>query len=373
MTSQQPTPGATAGTAARGAGRRWKRRLVRAGLGVVGLCVSVTLIASVFFRIQLRPSLQFIPRFEVGEWVSDLPAHLPWLAVFVVLTALIIPLRALQWRFTLGDNAPPFKARYHAVAIGAFFHNAIPGKLGDIIRSWYLARRAKLPFFHSLASVLVGKLLEFAALIVVVAVSLMIPTGSEATGEDSTARLGAAIPVAAGIFAGLLLAVLALGRYSPRWAAALERKNQMPKLRLVLLNLADGMHAMRSPKKAAQAFLASILPVLAPAIAYGVALQALGVPRGLLAGGVVLGAIALGQLAIGLPIGIGMYYALSSWAARALGADPSQAAALALLTHVATFGTQLLVGLCSLLVQKQSLRDLLRRRKAIEAEFKQAE
>lgn len=353
-------------------GSRWRRRLLRAVLGLVGVVLSVVLIASVFFRITLEPRLTFTPRFEIGEWANDLPAHLPWLAVFVLLTALIIPFRALQWGYTLGEHPPPFRSRYHAVAIGAFVHNAVPGKFGDFIRAWYLARREKLPFFHSLASVLVGKLLEFAALILIVSVSLLIPAGSRA-GDNPTARLASALPIAFAVFAALLALVLLIARYSPRWAASLERREKWPKLRLTLLNLADGLHAVKSPRRALSAFLASILPVLSPALAYGVALQSLGVERGILAGGVVLGAIALGQLAIGLPVGIGMYYALSSWAARALGASASEAAALAMLTHVATFGTQLLVGLVSLVTQKESFRGILRRRKAIQQEVIEAE
>ena len=55
--------------------------------------------------------------------------------MFVVLTALIIPFRGFQWGYTLGEKPPPFRSRYHAVAIGAFFHNAIPGKLGDRLRT----------------------------------------------------------------------------------------------------------------------------------------------------------------------------------------------------------------------------------------------
>ena len=87
----------------------------------------------------------------------------------------------------------------------------------------------------------------------------------------------------------------------------------------------------------AVALLFSVGPVLAPALAYGLALRGLGIPGGLFAGAVVLGAIALGQAA--------------AWSARGHGAlllrhqlggaqpgrlAEADAAAFSALTHLGT-------------------------------------
>jgi hypothetical protein len=330
--------------------------LKRAPAALLGAVLSVPLIASAFFHIHLSGGLRLAPRFPVGPWLSQLPHHLPWVLAFAACAAAILPLRALQWRYTLAEPAPPFGPRFHAVAIGAFFHNAVPGKLGEFFRAFFLARRTRRPFFESLGSVLVCKLLELAALLSVVCLALAGP------GSRFAPRLGLALALSS--VACVLLVGLALG--AARWALPaslrLESRGRFPRLARGLAHLGRGLAAVRSPRRMAQAFAASFGPVLASALGFGLALQALGVPRGLFAGGVVLGAVSLGQLTPGLPIGLGMYFLTSSWAARALGATAEQAAAFAALTHLASLAPQVAVGLVSLALHRLHPADLLRER-----------
>lgn len=339
--------------------KRWRKWATRAAAGVAGLVLSTVLMGTAFFKPRIVDgALSLTPRFTIGAWIHDLPSHLPWVAAFALLTASIIPLRALQWRFTLGERAPAFGQRYHAVAIGAFFHNAIPGKLGEFVRAFILARRHKLPFFECLGSVLLCKLLELGALVTLVAIALAGPLGG------ATPTLSTALFIAVGLCVALAAVAILGARHAVPLAKHLERRNKLPRLRMALLHMGNGLHATRSPRRLGLGLLASLGPVLAPAIAYGVALQALGVKNGLFAGGIVLGAISLGQLTPGLPVGMGMYYLTTSWAARSLGATPAQAAAFAALTHVATFTTQLLVGAISLAIHRIKPRELLREREA---------
>ncbi len=339
-------------------GRSRGRWLARGALGLLGVAVSAALAASAFFHIRLYGGhLVLSPRFALGTWASDLPRNLPWVGAFALLTATLLPLRALQWRFALGPGAPSFRSRYHAVAIGAFLHNAVPGKLGDLARALLLARRHGLPFFESLGSVLVCKLFEFAALVTVVALTLAGPLGSGMIG-----RLGPAFLIAAGLCLSFLAATLALARRALPWGLALKRRARWPRLGGALMHLGRGLRATRSPRSAALLFLVSFGPIIASTFAYGIGLQALGVQRGLFLGGVVLGAVSLGLMAPGLPIDTGVYYFVTTWAARTLGASPAQAAAFAALTHVATFSTQLAIGFVSVIVHRLRPRDLLAHR-----------
>lgn len=339
--------------------RRWLRR---APLALLGATLSATLAASAFFKVRFAGGPALSPRFPIGQWASELPVHLPWVAAFAALTVALLPLRALQWRFTLAEPAPRFGSRYHAVAIGAFFHNAVPGKLGEFFRAFFLARRAKLPFFESLGSVLVCKLLELAALVSVVGIALAGP------GSRFAPRLGVALALAGAVCVALVGLALAGARWALPWGLRLQERRRFPRVGRALANLGRGLSTVRSPRRMAAAFGASFGPVLASALAFGVALQALGVPRGLFAGGVVLGAVSLGQLTPGLPIGTGMYYLTSSWAARALGASPDQAAAFAALTHLASLVPQIAVGLVSLAVHRLRPRDLMREREQAQEE-----
>lgn len=341
-----------------GARGRW---LLRAFAWIAGLAASAAIAASAFVRVQRTAAgFALTPRFALGPWVNDLQNHLPWALTFGLLTASVIPLRALQWRFTLGPRPPGFLARYHAIAIGAFVHNAAPGQLGEFTRALLLSKGHGLPFFESLGSVLTGKLLELAALVAVVALALAGPLGAGLSG-----RLGPALGAAAGLFLALFAVAQILARRAERWSLALERRGRLPRLSAALRHLGAGLGPSRSPRRAVLALVASFGPVGASALAYGLALHGLGVPKGLFAGGVVLGAVCLGQLTPGLPIGTGMYYLTTTWAARALGASPAQAAAFAALTHLSALASQVAVGLASVILCRRPWGEVLRGARAL--------
>jgi glycosyltransferase 2 family protein len=323
---------------------------------VLGAVISVLLVLTVFFTFDFSQGLQLIPRFSVGKFVRELPRHLRWLVPFAMLTALIIPLRALQWQQTLRKRVP-FKERYHLVAIGAFTNNAVPGKFGDVFRAFLLSRTLGIPFMQALGSVAVCKLLEFAALMLLVAASFLGPFA------QTMSRFAGGLKIALVACVVLFAVVIFLAHHAPTMAEGLQRKHRFPKLQVVLEHLGDGLGTAKSFRGMVKALFFSIGPVLAPAIAYGLALQFMGVRGGLFAGAVVLGAIALGQLTPGLPAGTGIYYFVTSWAARSLGAAPEDAAAYSALTHLATVATQIAIGGISVWVRKIRWKDLKRKGK----------
>lgn len=334
---------------------------LRAVAAVVGGVLTVVLIASAF--VQWHPGgggplIQ--PRFPLRAFFMDLPRNVPWLVAFAALTAAVIPARAAQWRWALKREVP-FKERYHLVAIGGFCNNALPGKLGDVIRAFLLARSRKIPFVESLGSVAVCKLLEFAALMLLVAVSFLGPFGA------TMSRFAAAARAAVAACLALVAFVVLLAHHSHSLSAWLEARGRFPKAQMFLVNVGAGLGTAKSLRGMVRLLLFSVPPVLAPAIGYGLGLSGLGIRGGVYAGAVVLGAIALGQSAIGVPAGTGIYYFVTSWSARSLGATEAQAAAYAALTHLATIATQLGVGAVSVWVTKIKLGDL-RRRKDLAAE-----
>jgi uncharacterized protein (TIRG00374 family) len=330
------------------------RTLLKVLLGVVGVVLSAALISTAFFRWNLsEPGPLLVPRFSLGEFFRELPGHLPWLIPFLLLSASVIPLRALQWQRTLSKPVP-FKERYHLVAIGAFTHNALPGKLGDIIRSFLMARTQRLPFLQCLGSVAVCKLLEFAALMLLVAVSFLGPFA------ETMSHFERPLKVAVSLCIGLVALVVLLAHYAQPLAQALHRRHRLPRAQHLLQHVSEGLGTARSFQGMAVALFFSIGPVLAPALAYGLALRGLGISGGLFAGAVVLGAIALGQALPGVPAGMGLYYFVTSWAARSLGASEADAAAFSTLTHLGTVLSQVTLGAISVHQRKLRLKDLRR-------------
>lgn len=328
--------------------RRGGKALLKAVLALVGIGVSVALLSTAFFKWNLSgagPLL--IPRFSLSKFVRDLPGHLVWLIPFMVLQASIIPLRALQWQRTLKRQVP-FKLRYNLVGIGVFTHNVLPGKLGEIIRSFLLSRTLRIPFLQSLGSVAVCKLLEFASLMLLVALSFLGPFG------HTMAQFKGALEGAVSALVGLVALVVLLAHYSLPLAHWLHRKRRLRRLQGFLNHVSEGLGTARSFRGMALTLAFSIPPVLASALGYGFGLHRLGISGGLFAGAVVLGAISLGQAVPGVPAGMGIYYFVTSYAARSLGASPEDAAAFATLTHLGTVFAQAGVGAIS--VHKSGLR-----------------
>jgi uncharacterized membrane protein YbhN (UPF0104 family) len=217
-----------------------------------------------------------------------------------------------------------------------------------------MSRTQRIPFLQSLGSVAVCKLLEFAALMLLVAVSFLGPFGKTMVHFEGTLK------VAVSLCVGLVALVVLLAHYSRPLALALHRRHRLPRLENLLQHMADGLGTARSFRGMAVALVFSIGPVLAPSLGYGLALHGLGIPGGLFAGAVVLGAIALGQGVPGVPAGMGLYYFVTSWAARSLGASEADAAAFSTLTHLGTVFANIAVGGISVHARKLKLKDLRR-------------
>ncbi|HZH03843.1 MAG TPA: lysylphosphatidylglycerol synthase transmembrane domain-containing protein [Myxococcaceae bacterium] len=322
-------------------------------LAVLGATVSLGLLSTAFFRWNLSgdgPTLT--PRFEVGTFLRQIPENLPWLLPFAVLSAAVIPLRALQWQRALATPVT-FRERYHLVAIGAFVHNLIPGKLGELTRAFLLSRTQSLPLVRSLGSVAVCKLLEFAALMLVLSAAVLL-----SDSEAIRPFLGK-LKIAAVVCLVLTSLVVALARFSGRLSQLLVRSERTAGLGRSLAHLGEGLGTARSVRGMGRLLLMSLPPVVAPALAYGIGLEAIGIQGGIWAGPVVLGAIAVGQ-APGLPAGMGIFYFLVSWVARSLGAAEEAAAAYAALTHLTSVVTLIAVGAVSVWMRKLRWRDLRR-------------
>jgi hypothetical protein len=330
--------------------RRWKQVMA-----AVGGAVSLALIATVF--VDVHPFAQggwWSWRVDPAVFVRDIPAQLPWFLPFLLLCALQLPLRAVQWQATLRAEVP-LASRYHLVSIGALVHNALPGKLGDVTRAWLLAREERLPLVESLGSVGVCKLLEFVALVGVAALASLSPAVPEA--------MRGGLRMAALACLGLCAGVFALAQLSARLARRCEGRGWRRAAKF-FTDADAGLHTVRRPLALLKAVGLSALPVLAPALGYGLALQVMGIPGGWLGGPLVLLAIAVGQSVLIVPAGVGLYFVATGWAAQALGATTEQAALLATLTHVALLASQCGLGALSLWARKLSLTGLDEARRA---------
>jgi hypothetical protein len=324
----------------------------------LGAALSLALVGLAFFKVTLAGGLHIQPRFELGRWIAELPNQLGWALPFVALTATLALWRAMMWGAVLPPPRTPLATRYHAIALGGLVHNAAPGRLGLFASAWVLGRRGDRPFGAAFSSLLLAKLLELGALVSTVAL-LVALAGAQGIGGPRLPRVVGAGAVALLVFGTIILLA---GRFAPRLGAAVAARGRFPRFGAALSALGAGLVAVRSFRRLAGGFALAFVPVMASTLAYGLALRHMGVTGGLLGGGLMLGALTFGQFTPGLPIGVGVYYLISSWAARELGATDAQAAALAAISHAATTVTHLLVGVVSAVLHRDWLRELIRMR-----------
>jgi hypothetical protein len=337
-----------------GAGRRLRARHAAAVAGALAL--GALLVALVFFDVGWRGGPTFTPRFELGAFLAGLPGHLPWLAPFVAVAAVQPALRALVWRELHPRPPPRFADAYHATALGALVHNAVPGKLGPLTAAWILARVAGRPFAPALSSQLLAKLLELGGVVAL---------GAAAAALDGRGAVERVVVAGAALFAVLASAAAALALGAPRASAALARR--LPRLGAAVAAVGAGIAGAGSPRRLAAALALAALPAAAAALAYAFPLYGLGITHPFAGGALLVSVIAFGQLTPGLPIGAGVYWSLASWAARALGAGAEGAAALAILTHAGTVAANLLVGGASAVARRADVAELFRRRREVES------
>ena len=134
---------------------------------------------------------------------------------------------------------------------------------------------------------------------------------------------------------------------------------------MVLHAVAGGLAAVHSPRRLLTGWLLGLLPVLASALAYALALRHVGGHGFLLGGGLLVGAVTFSQMTPGLPSSIGLYYLVCAATARGLGVSDESAAALAALSHVAQNIAHILVGAGAAIAHHEGVRDLLRVRAAV--------
>ena len=100
---------------------------------------------------------------------------LVWVLASVLCALLSLVVRALRWRLLLG-GVKGFRvgSLVSATFIGVMANNLLPARLGEVVRAWVLARREQAPVPAVLASILVERLLDVIAALVLLGYCLTV-------------------------------------------------------------------------------------------------------------------------------------------------------------------------------------------------------
>ena len=187
-------------------------------------------------------------------WRAMTHAHLWMLGVGVAVTFLTYTVRAIRWRILLAPVGPVrFRTAFRTTVIGFTALFLLPGRVGEVLRAYLLARHEGLKATSTFATVIVERLLDMATVLLLFALAL--PFAGEAVGPEI--RWAGTIAAIAAVAAFGLLFLFAghperLGRIAGRLGSRLP-KAMAEALARVVRTFAEGLAVMRSPSHLAAA------------------------------------------------------------------------------------------------------------------------
>lgn len=141
--------------------KRWR-------IGLLGLVVSFLAIALILRQVDLQ---------LLGEALRS--ARFGYLLPTVLLLIIALFPRALRWRVLLGGGLS-FKRAFNIMNVAYLVNGLLPLRIGEVARA-YLASRAGVPVFKSASTIIVERLLDLLAVLVLIGIAL---TGAESPLPD---------------------------------------------------------------------------------------------------------------------------------------------------------------------------------------------
>lgn len=196
-------------------------------------------------------------------------------------------IRALRWRLLLEPLGVPtsLHSRWAALNIGLMVTNVLPGRFGEIVRPFALSRMAPVSMSGALGTIVLERLLDMVALLLLLLATLLSPAFPEdatVMGRSIGAAVSAVIIVAAAALVGIGILLL--------WPSGLTRMVR-PIARLLPGHVEDavvsriqsflsGLELMRRPVALMKALLWSLALWIWMAASFWVGFAAFGIDLG---------------------------------------------------------------------------------------------
>lgn len=310
-----------------------ERRGLRALLAAAGLAVTVACMYLAVRGVALDDAID-----ALGD--SDLRWLVPALPVF----ALAIVLRAVRWwALFAAAQRPPLRAVTYALLIGYLFNNILPARAGEAARVIALHKRAATPKAETVGTVVVERLFDVLALLIVLFASY--PWLPEISWLKAAAIFGAVV------VAALVVLVIVIVRYDERavhWLLSplrrIRRAGVAERLEAATVNATRGFVALRSPRIALRGMVLTIASWVMLGVSYWILTKAFSLDLPLVAGMLVTVAINLSLVLPSSPAALGVFEAATIVALRAFDVPQAEALSYALVLHLLNLVPFLLIG-----------------------------
>jgi uncharacterized protein (TIRG00374 family) len=303
---------------------------LRGGLGraALGVTISIVALALVARTVDLG-----------AAWATLQDADPGWAALMAAFIALDIGLRAVRWRLLLAPvHRVAFGAALASLLVGYLANNVLPARLGEVVRSHDLGRRAAVSRSMVLGTIVVERVVDTLVVVAIAAIAILVLSVRGIVA--SAVLVGLAV-------AALLVVGVAVGVYAHRLpgadraTAVLARR---PRVHHVLSRLRDGLAVARDVRAMSGAVMLSLASWTCTVLAFAAAAQAVGVEptmgqAALLAAGT--------NLATAIPAGpgyVGTWELATVTIATSVGIGAEPALAFAILVHGATVAVTSLGG-----------------------------
>jgi hypothetical protein len=305
--------------------------------GLIGLALTVLLLWWAFHGVSW------------AELWRDVRTANPLLvALAVVTTTMVFPLRAARWRPILDPIAPrlPYGPLWRATAIGFMANNLLPtGRAGEIIRPYMLSRETSVSFSAAFASLVVDRVFDAVTVLVLIAVALLDPArpAGLSVGMFATTTVAVITALAVALYAVVSfpeqlvrLFELVARRVAPRFE---ERGREM------LRSFADGLSVLRHPARFIVIFLWALAHWLVQPLAFWIMFKAIGIGAPFSAALLVQGIIVFAVTVPSTPGFFGLFEVAAQKGLGLYGVSESLALAWALTFHVLSLIPITVIGL----------------------------
>jgi uncharacterized protein (TIRG00374 family) len=311
----------------------------------------------------------FFRNVNVGEvWRAILHAN-PWfLIAAIVVTVLTWILRAVRWLVLLAPvGRARFRTAFRTTVIGFAATFLLPGRVGEILRPFLLARQEGFKATTTFATVIVERLLDVATVMLLFACAL--PFAGVTVGRDI--MIAGGLSAAAALGALVVLFVFAghperVGQWVERLSRLLPARAATAAAR-VARAFAEGLAVMRSPGQLVTAAAWSLPLWISIAISIWLTSWAFDLTFPFSGSFLVMMCLAAG-VSLPTPGGVGGFHWTYRFAVTTFfGADVDVAAAAAFVLHAVSFVPVTIVGLVCMWQDGLTLAGLRRMRATAEA------
>ncbi|MAQ12407.1 MAG: hypothetical protein CL721_03480 [Chloroflexi bacterium] len=313
---------------------------------------------------------------DIGDLKDALrEANYYLLAPSIVVYFIAVFFRAIRWRYLLSPMGRfPVSRLYPVVVIGYMANNLLPVRLGEFVRSYYLARREDVNASSALATVAVERIYDGITLLAFAALSApwLLLLGQFDGAADVSRTTGLIFLLVIIVAFALMLTVFTLLGSSPAftnraegWLNIIPAKPR-PKVKTIFRTFVTGLAVLNSPSKHLSLFLYSLPVWLLEGSMYFMLAYSFGINEYFDSAAVLLLVVLLltatSNLATSIPSaigGIGPFEIVAQQTLMSLGVGASLAGAYSGFVHLVALWLPVnIAGLVLLWKNNLSLREI---------------